>query len=89
MLYISMKNVLKTEKSVYKEDFEWQKRHAEDAKASADNHYKNAREGGGWFTSASEEAELGSKAMKDVHYYEGEAARREQEIADLERRLGK
>lgn len=72
-----------------KEDFEWQKRHAEDAKASADNHYKNAREGGGWFTSASEEAELGSKAMKDVHYYEGEAARREQEIADLERRLGK
>lgn len=35
------------------------------------------------------EAERGSKDMKDVHYYEGEAARREQEIIELQRRLGK
>lgn len=72
-----------------KEEYERNKQKAEYAQASADNHYRKASNGGGLFTSAREEAERGSKDMKDVSYYNSEAARREQEIADLERRLGK
>ena len=72
-----------------KEQRDWQRRHAADSEYAAEVNYRKARNGGGWFTSAEEEAKEGNKNMQNAHYHREQAAREEQRIAELERRLRK
>lgn len=71
------------------EEYERQKRYAEGYKASAERNFKKAKEGGGIFTSAEEERRQGSKNEKNANWHNQQAAREEQKIEDLKRKLGK
>lgn len=72
-----------------KEEFERNKEKAEYYRDSAEAGYESARKGGGFFTTAEEKRKQASKDLDTANMYAQDAARDEQRIAELERRLGK
>ena len=72
-----------------KEEFERNKEKAEYYRDSAEAGYESARKGAGFFTTAEEQRKQASKDLDTANMYAQDAARDEQRIAELERRLGK
>lgn len=72
-----------------KAEFERNKEKAEYYRDSAQAGYESARKGDGFFTTAEEKRKQASRDLDTANMYAQDAARDEQRIAELERKLGK
>lgn len=72
-----------------KEEFERNREKAENYRESAEAGYESARKGDGFFTTAEEKRKQAGRDLDTANMYAQDAARDEQRIAELERRLGK
>ena len=82
--------------SDHPEDIEWKKdelerakKRSKDYKASADGHFKSAKEGLNIFTTAEEKREQGRKDLKKASEEEKYARKLQEDIENLEKQFGK
>lgn len=72
-----------------KSELQYNKEKAEDYRYSAKAEYESARRGDGLFATAEEKRKRAAKDIDNAKWYKEQAAREEERISELERKLGK